>query len=177
MRILLRVQSRSCLLTQRGLWSVLLITMLAPLAARAENCPWLNAATAGGLLGGEVSMTVTHTSPQDITCEFALKQSATLSALKIEVHTMSNVHQEFQSLASACGTEALPLRAVGNEAVACTQNSGTNQSEEIIARVRERAFLLRWTAPRPLQEGMPLSREDIQDRFRNVAEQVAGSLF
>lgn len=165
---------------QTRLWIVLAICILFPSICRSESCPWLNAATAGGLLGGEVTMKVIHSSPADTTCEFTLKRDTSISTLQIAVHTMSAVNREFQQYLAQCGAGALPLRAVGNEAVECMQSADANhatKSEQIISRVRERAFVLTWTMPKSDLEASSQAQDDIRERFRNVAEQVAGSLF
>jgi hypothetical protein len=163
---------------QRGLWLAVGILLLAPAVSRSENCAWLNAATAGGLLGGEVSMKVVHTSPEDTTCEFTLKHDSSVSTLKIAVHTMNARSHEFPALLAQCGTTGMPLRAVGNEALECTRTSGSNQvTEQLVSRVRERAFVLTWAMPKPHGDAASQSQDEIRDKFRNVAEQVAGSLF
>jgi len=161
---------------QRALWGLLGVCLLFPSICRSENCAWLNAATAGGLLGGEVTMKVTHTSPEDTTCEFALKHESTVSTLQIAVHTMTAVSQEFTAYLAQCGTVSTPLRAVGNEALECTLSRDPVQvTEQIISRVRDRAFLLKWSMPKSTEEA--ISQDDIREKLRNVAEQVAGSLF
>jgi hypothetical protein len=164
--------------------------LLMPLAVRAENCQWLNAATAGGLLGGEAAMKVTHTSPEDTTCEFTLKHGAETATLKIEVRTMASVDKDFPAYRARCGTDSTPMRAIGNEAFDCLADDGPGRvREQIVSRVRERAFVLTWTFPKagPNQAQEPGSGgvaaggapppDTARDRFRNVAEQVAGSLF
>jgi hypothetical protein len=163
-------------LTQKILWGLLGICLLFPSICRSENCAWLNAATAGGLLGGEVTMKVTHTSPQDTTCVFTLQHEAAVSTLEIAVHTMTAVSQEFPAYLAQCGAVNIPLRAVGNEALECTLNSGAAQvTEQIVSRVRDRAFVLKWSMPKSTEEAT--SQDDIREKLRNVAEQVAGSLF
>jgi hypothetical protein len=60
--------------------------------------------------------------------------------------------------------------------VECTLNSGPAQAtEQIVSRVRDRAFLLKWIVPKSTEEAT--SQNDIREKLRNVAEQVAGSLF
>jgi hypothetical protein len=154
-----------------------LCLLLAPLC-RAENCAWLNAATAGGLLGGDVTMKVTHTSAADTTCEFTLKRAGVAATLEIAVHTMSMASHDYPAYVALCGSTTMPLRAVGNEAVECSlKPTPERRSEQIVSRVRDRVFLLKWTMPASDSSASSLSRDELHDRIRNVAEQVAGSLF
>ncbi|MGA3185523.1 MAG: hypothetical protein ABSF22_00305 [Bryobacteraceae bacterium] len=95
------------------------------------SCPWLNHATAAGILGGPVIQTG---------CDF----KGTLE-LHIEM---------IQDFKSRCGPDAVPLKALGSEAVAC--------GDQVVVRVRDKAFLVR-----------------IKDREKalKIAEMIAGSLF
>ena len=154
------------------------LCLLLPSLGRAENCAWLNAATAGGLLRGDVSMKVTHTGAADMTCEFTLKQGSTLSTLEIAVHTMGMVAHEYPRYVAQCGSTTVPLKGVGNEAVECTlKPTPERRLEQIVSRVRDRAFLLKWTMPAGDASAPGLSEEELHEKIRNVAEQVAGSLF
>lgn len=55
------------------------------------RCPWLNAATAGWLLGGEAQVIVTAPTQQgDVTCDFTSGQASAISTLHIAVHTMGH---------------------------------------------------------------------------------------
>lgn len=154
------------------------ICLLMPALGRGENCPWLNAATAGGLLGGKVSMEVTHPGMSDITCKFVLNAESAHAQLEIVVHTMATIGDEFPQILAGCGEASTPLKAIGNEAVGCTLSSGPDQAtEEIVSRVRERAFTLKWTMPKSIKDANAQTQDEIREKIRNVAEQVAGSLF
>jgi hypothetical protein len=148
--------------------------LIAP-PCRAEQCPWLNAATASGFLGGEATMSVTPlTVKGDATCEFALTQSAHTFTLRIAVHTMSQPSQEYSAFVAKCDGVKTPLRTIGNEAVYCVA-SGRNGAEQIVGRVRDRAFLISIASVSSVSgtkdRGSP-SEEAI-----NLAQQVAGALF
>jgi len=54
----------------------------------------------------------------------------------------------------------VPLKAIGSEALACRGEAG----EQVVGRVRDRAFLVRITA-------------NDREKVRKVAEMVAGSMF
>ena len=142
------------------------------------QCPWMNAATAAGFLGGEVQTAVTGINDNgDATCAFTRNAN---SVLRIAVNTLSHVAQDYPIYLAPCSATTLALKGIGNEAVQCVPNSGENKGEElIIGRVRNRAFVItikaEWSAhPRtsPTKTMNPIS-----DSSENIAEMVAGSLF
>jgi hypothetical protein len=148
-----------------------------PAVCRADaRCPWLNAATAGGFLGGDVEMNVTPlTSDGDATCEFTRKQDSTVSILNIAVHTINAPSNDFASYLSQCKGSTIPLKAIGTDAVQCLPKGNSAKREElVIARVRERVFVL--TVYRKRTESS-LHEEGLPKDTRNIAEQVAGRLF
>jgi len=159
------------------LWAVFGVLLFLPALCRAENCPMLNAATAGGLLGGEVTMEVTRPGPTDVTCKFALKTGSTHAQLEIMVHTMTTIGDEFPQILAECGASSTPLKAIGNQAVRCSKSDGASEVEEIVSRVRERAFILKWTKPKSIGDTASETEDSFQEKIRNVGEQVAGSLF
>jgi hypothetical protein len=187
---------------RRVLWlavSALMIMgwVLAPGECRAEvKCPWLNAATAAGLLRGDVQMTVSAPADPgavkgvgqasyadqirmdrfDVTCQFSRKVDGGVYTLSIAVKTMGDPAKEFAGYLAQCGGMTRALKAIGNEAVQCLAKNGSAPDEEkVISRVRERAFVLTVsrTGMKPAAPGADLLRDDT----RNIAEQVAGSLF
>jgi hypothetical protein len=150
--------------------------LYAPMICQAsEICPWLNAATAGGFLAGTVSFTVTHPGPNkdDATCEFIRHDGHLVSGLRIEVETMKDPAHDFASFTSRCGQDRTPLRAIGNEALVCSLRGKKKQvSEQVVSRVRERAFIVRVSSnARPPDPGV------LRETARRASEQVAGFLF
>jgi hypothetical protein len=143
--------------------------------ALGETCPWLNAATAAGVLGGAVTdMTVKRAkTADDASCTFIRRQGSLVMELRIEVETMTAPAKEFTAYAARCRTATVPLQAIGNEAVACSDdNAPTGRAEQVVGRVRDRAFLVRiGTSDRSARS------EPLGDKARDVAEQVAGVLF
>lgn len=132
----------------------------------AETCPWLNAATAGGVLGSAVTVTIEHESSNrdDMVCNFA-----GVSSLRIAVQTMDPPRAEFNARAAECGSDPAPLKAIGNEAVVC--NPG-KRSAQVIGRVRNRIFtILIGTTNASMNEAV------LREKARDVAEHVAGNLF
>jgi hypothetical protein len=172
-------------------------TLLAPQKCSAEaKCPWLNAATAGGVLGGTVQMAVTAPvepapgkgvgtamySDQvrmdrfDVSCEFTRKVDTGTDTLSITVKTMGDQAKEFHSFLALCGGPTVALKGIGNEAVQCViKNSSGKAEQQVIARVRDRAFLL--TITRQASEPAAADGERLHEDTRNTAEQIAGSLF
>lgn len=172
--------------------------LFAPQRSVAEaKCPWLNAATAAGVLGGEVQMSVSAPvdpgpvkgvgtamySDQvrmdrfDVTCEFTRKTDSGTDTLHISVKTMKDQAKEFASFLALCGGSTAALRGIGNEAVQCVRKESSGKGpEQIVARVRDRAFVLtvtRQAAP----AGVAVSAEGLSSDTRNTAEQIAGSIF
>ena len=126
-------------------------------APAEDRCAWLNAATAAGVLGGEVHMTVTQGS-----CEFVHHETS----LRIEVGSGSAPHAQ-------CGSGAEPLRAIGNEAQACAyQGKPGWMAEQVVGRVRDQAFLVRIST-----KDQSAAPKILREKARKVAEQVAGILF
>ncbi len=148
-------------------FGILAIAAALGLAHAAETgCPWMNAATAGGVLGGGVTETVTK-NRDDAICVFVRSGMR----LSIDVKTMSDPAKEFPAYLARCGKRANPLRAVGNEAVACmVKEAGGGTAGQVVGRVRTRAFVIR-------VNGDGLSQAALTEKARNVAEQVAGNLF
>ena len=141
------------------------------------QCPWMNAATAGGFLRGEVQSAVTGvTEDGDATCQFTRADSM----LRIAVHTMAHSPHDYAGYLAQCGSSAIALKGIGNEAVQCMPSSGENKGEELlVGRVRGRAFIITikagWIAqPR---SSPTKTRNPISDDSENIAEQVAGSMF
>jgi hypothetical protein len=169
--------------------------LLVSRESRADaKCPWLNAATAAGILGGEVQMNVTaqmehapgqgmyqnqdqiRTDRFDVNCEFSRKADSGIFTLKIVVETMKDPAKEFAGYLAGCAGNPVQLRAIGNEAVFCAVKIGAATGEEkIVARVRDRVFVL--TVIRPPIPSAPATADGLRDDTRNTAEQIAGSLF
>jgi hypothetical protein len=143
-------------------WRIVALSLFLPLMVGAEErCPWLNAATAGAVLGGSVQLTVTPTS-----CEFVRQAGAQETRLRIEVTAATAPDVR-------CGPDAERLKAIGNEAVACSYRGKAGwTAEQVVGRVRDQAFLVRIATNDHSATGKAL-----RDRVRNVTEQVAGMLF
>jgi hypothetical protein len=142
-------------------------TLFPAICAAQQKCPWLNAATAAGVLGGTVKATITPTA-----CEFVRNEGSSESALRIEVEDIAGP-AEFASRAAKCGSGAAPLKAIGNEALACTfADKKDLMAEQVVGRVRNQAFLVRLSI-----NNRSVTAAALRERARKVAEQVAGFLF
>jgi hypothetical protein len=152
------------------------LALLATNSCQAkEACPWLNEATAGGFLDGAVRSTVTHTTknPDDANCEFILRNGPTTMVLRIDVETLAKWPADFAPYVARCGQQAEPLKAIGDEAVVCSLDGKKREvSEQVIGRVRDRAFTVRITFN---VDGK--NRDVMREKAKRVAEQVAGFLF
>jgi hypothetical protein len=148
---------------------LLLAISLQPVIATEQTCPWLNAATAAGVLEGPVDATVT-TKGADATCEFVRQKSA--EKLRIEVVTMGASRNELTAYKSQCAVPVTALNSIGTDAVACSIGTKKGETvEQVAGRVRKQAFLVRISA------GEGFSREMLREKATQVAEQVAGNLF
>jgi hypothetical protein len=138
-----------------------LVIWLPAMAAAEERCPWLNAATAGGVLGGAVQATVTSAS-----CEFVSQANGHEGTLRIEVTAVTAPHAQ-------CGSHAEALKAIGNQAVACSYQGKPGWTvEQVVGTVRDQAFLVRLGSNEP-----SVAAKMLREKARKVAEQVAGILF
>lgn len=172
-------------------------TLALPAKCSAQaRCPWLNAATAAGLLGGEVQMSVTAPADPgsikgvgaasysdqirmdrfDVSCDFTRKTASNPFTLSIVVKTMADYKKDFATYLALCTGTTVPLKGIGNEAVQCVSKDLSAAGEEkVVARVRDRAFVL--TVRREAKPGGGADNDQLSDGARNTAEQVAGSLF
>ena len=153
---------------------LLVLAFVAAAAGHAQEvCPWLNSATAGGILGGDVIVQVTHSSANkaDADCTFELQRGERVSRLVIEVNTMRAPHEDFPAYKAQCGQHPRRLGALGNEAVDCGGSEHQQNWQMIVGRVRDRAFRVRITT----DEAEPAA--GLRDEARRAADQVAGILF
>jgi hypothetical protein len=136
--------------------------------AHAENgCPWMNAATAAGLLGGDVSARFVSDNKQGGKCEFT-RVSNSAAVLRIEIAVMESPKTQFAGYLAKCSAaDPKPLKAIGNEAFAC----GSDREQRVIGRVRNQAFVVTLA---PADTASPdTTREDV----KKAADIIAGNLF
>jgi hypothetical protein len=190
--------------SMRILPRILLIAFFSfPLLCQAEeNCLWLNAATAGGVLGGAVTVSVTHANPHPPNIQPANVKSGTgpmsanpsgssyagntvddsdcafhrqppvVGELRIQVRTMSEPAKAFVAYTARCGARGTPLRAIGNEAMVCDLNRKNSLSEQVVGRVRDRLFVIDLSVKDP-----SITQGVLREKAETSAEIVAGNLF
>jgi len=154
------------------------ICLMLPAASSAENnCPWLNEATAGGLLGGDATGVKTDPgSGQPTVCTFTQQSAGVTRTLRITVEIAPEPHQRMSAVAQVCGADAAPIKAIGNEALVCNADDRKGgMGERVVGRVREQVFTI--TLASTLKADPILNRDALKTRIYTAAEQVAGNLF
>lgn len=164
MELLARVRSALC-------WMAAAMTLLSPRVCHAEDCPWLNTATAEGVLGGPVTMSVQHQSAARESCTFT-RVNAQAMTINIEVDSLPAVADAMQAMMKGCRCTRKMI-GTGNDATACTLQSHGMLTEQAIGRVRNQMFVVRWSMPS--SHAPPDSQRE--DMLQGLAEAVAGSLF
>ncbi len=152
------------------------ILLVSALRLPAEDaCPYMNAATAGGLLGGEVKgrFVSAGKDSDDGACEFIRAQQSVQAELQINVTTMTDRASQFPQYLAECKGQKTPLSAIGNEAVICTaRDKQSNRVELIVGRVRDRAFIITLKT-----SDQALTDAGLRAKSVSAAEQVSGFLF
>lgn len=165
----------------RRLDSVLLAGLLIgmPAVARAaNNCSWINEATASGLLAGQaVGKASEVLAGQPVVCTFTTQTTGGVKReLSITVEVGADAHTRLVAMARSCGVDITALKAIGNEALICAAdapNAGTG--ERVLGRVRDQVFII--TIISSLKNDPILTRDAIKSKIYTAAEQVAGNLF
>lgn len=142
---------------------------LPVLSFAQETCPWLDTATAAGILGGAVSTAVmdSKANSDETTCTFIREEDAARQQILIRVRRITG-----GKTLSRCRSE-VPLRGIGNEAFACeSKRRGKALAEQIVGRVRDRAFLVQASA-----RGSSIKPEVLRGQAQRAAGQVSGNLF
>ncbi len=152
-----------------------MIFLLAFRLAAADDCPFLNAATAAGILGGEVHATYFSSSKtnDDGSCEFVRSPSSVHFQLQINVDTMTDPATQFRGRLAKCEGSKVPLPAIGNEAIACSRSENDGlRVDQVIGRVRDRAFNIKISTT-----DHTLTASGLREKSKIAAEQVSGYLF
>lgn len=140
-----------------------------------EQCPWMNEATAAGALAGPVTATfapVLGHQDLDGVCRFTRSGTLPAPELSIELITIANP-KEFARYRDRCKAP-IPVRAIGNEAFACSVNAsdGAEHTWKIVGRVRTRVLIL---SLRLFDD--KLRSEDRLESAKRMADIVAGNLY
>jgi hypothetical protein len=190
---------------KRILRHISLIAFLSlPLLGRAqENCLWMNAATAGGILGGAATVSVSHPKTPPPTIQPANVKSGAgpmsanpsgasygantiddadcafhreppiAGALSIRVWTVSEPAKAFVAYSERCGAHGAHLKAIGNEAVACDLNKKPKHLSEQVVG-RVRDRLFVIDLS---VEDPSITQSALREKAQTTAEIVAGNLF
>lgn len=155
-----------------------LFVLLAPLPAPCQantGCPWLNVATASGVLKGDDNGPMaTLAEGSRAACSFDYRDATTSRLLKITVEQAKDDAQAISDYKARCSAGATPLSGIGNEACGAA-TKGQTYGQEVIGRVRDQIFTVTVTTTAQHDPFMP--KEALQEKARNIAEQVAGALF
>jgi hypothetical protein len=153
------------------------LVLLLPAVCHAQaKCPWINEATARGMLGGAVTVTANVGDHGEGVCEFSRQQGAAVHQLRIAVDIMADIPKQFPAYLAQCPPKSSPLRAIGNEAVTCSvQEKEKKYGERVVGRVRDQAFVVSVTSS--ARDDASLSQETCRAKVNLAAEQVAGILF
>lgn len=139
------------------------------------RCPWINEATARGVLGGALTAKVAIHEQGDGVCDFSRKEGTAVHELRISVELMTDIPKQFPPVRSQCPSNSTPLRAIGNEALMCSVQEKGLYAEKVVGRVREHAFVVRVSSS--VQDDPSMTLEMRREKVHLVAEQVAGILF
>jgi hypothetical protein len=107
-------------------------------------------------------------------CSFDYRDGAASRVLKITVDQTQDDAQAISDYKARCSVGAAPLSGIGNEACSVAAK-GQTYGQEVIGRVRDQIFTITLTTSAQHDPLMP--QEAMQERVRNIAEQVAGALF
>ena len=140
------------------------------------KCPWMNEATAGGILGGAVTVSATVNAKGDGACQFSRQQGTVLFQLRISVSIMTDLPREFPAFLAQCPPNSPHVEAVGNEAVICSIDSeGELYAEHVVGRVRDQAFTV--SVSSSVWNDRSMTQATRREKANLAAEQVAGILF
>ncbi len=156
---------------------LLVLLSLATNCHAKNNCPWMNEATAGGILGGDAVGEFTEpTAGHPAVCTFTQTGANFTRTLRITVEVVPDTHARLEVATQACGKNAAPIQAIGNEASLCaleTHNAGL--SELVVGRVRDQLFTI--TLSTTAKDDLILTRMSLKEKAYTASEQVAGNLF
>jgi hypothetical protein len=151
------------------------VLLSAGTADAQARCPWLNVATASGVLQGQAVLQVQYLSASETHCIFRYRAENAEYVLQIAVKSQQDPTKGLALDGSECSAPGAPLRAIGNEAILCADDTKHARGEAVVGRVRDSLF--RVVISTSSRSDSDMTREVLEQKTRNVAEQVAGSLF
>ena len=143
----------------------------------ANNCPWMNEATASGLLGAEASGNYSDaTASLPARCVFSEVGPQGIRALTITVGVDSDASGRIRELLQDCHDKPRAMRAIGNEALTCmVMHPHRVQTEFVAGRVRKQVFSISISSTE--KNDPVLTPAMLKMKIETAAEQVAGNLF
>lgn len=138
---------------------------------RAENdsCPWINNATAFGILGASEDSPMASAAA----CSFTYHDGGIMRELRITVEQATSPQQAFRMYKSHCHHERA-MRGIGNEAVMCSMDEKQEHGERVVGCVRDNVFTISLSAG---VNDASLSKDALKEKIGIAAEQVSGNLF
>ena len=155
-----------------------LVTPLQALCQGNVGCPWLNVATASGVLrSSDNSGTMAAMSQgSKEACTFLYHDATASRELRITTEEVKDTGHAMSSYKAHCSGAIAPVQAIGNEAVMCAADfRGQAAGEQVIGRVRDQVFTVAISTS--ARNDPFMSSEELKEKTRNIAEQVAGALF
>jgi hypothetical protein len=147
--------------------------LLIPGICKAETaCPWINTATAAGILEGPVNLETQNTEGNGNICEFTYHDGTMMHSLRIAVHDIQDRKKDMMTNEAQCRSRIVPLKGIGNDAMLCSVDVHSSRGEQVVGWVRNRIFIVRIDA-----NDASMTRKVLQEKARMAAEQVAGNLF
>lgn len=155
---------------------VLGLLLLAPLAVAQDVCPWINKATAFGILANGKLTTQSTSELTPTSCTFTYRDNGQMRTLQVIVSTEADAHEKFELGKEGCESGIQPLAGIGNEAVTCrVRREHAAQAFEALGRVRDMIFTI--TISTSLKNDSSLTPELASKAIAIAAGQVAGNLF
>lgn len=154
-----------------------LLNAFPAVSRAANNCPWINEATASGLLGADASGSyIDAAALRPAVCTFIQSANGITRTLSITVMETPEFRPLLDKESKFCITASEPLRAIGNEAISCSWDERRKlYAERVIGRVRNQVFTITLSTTR--KDDSTLPREVQKTRILIAAEQVSGNLY
>jgi hypothetical protein len=161
----------------RSVLALILLLMFPAMGHAKNNCPWLNEATASGLLGADAVGEFNFASADvPSTCTFTAQDGAVTRTLRIAIVVASDFVADYRSATQKCGASSMPIQAIGNEAIACSADDPKGQpGERVVGRVRNQVFTI--TMSSNSKSDLVFTHQNLKTRIYIAAELVAGNLF
>jgi hypothetical protein len=157
-------------------WIILAGCLFLTTQCKADGiCPWLNEATAAGMVNGPVVLEMNSTGDGGNACIFRSQTGSVVYSLEISVREMKDESKGISAYQSRCTSPVTSLRAIGNEAVLCSADAGSSHGEQIISRVRNNIFIV--DISDSMAKNPSMTRDMHVEKIKVVAKQVAGNLF